>query len=287
VAATGAATTMTAWPQISPGEGGTVAIDPVNPRNWYVSTAAGVNIRYCGNGNSCAAANFAGSPTIGFAQVNDDASLIDPPFLLDPALTTDVLIGTCRVWRGLAQSSSAWPGSNTISTMLGGPQNAACNGTTNPNVRALAAGGPASGATAAQEAGSTVLYAGLAGELDGGGNFGGHLFANYAAATASGSSAWTDVAKSTVSNDVADVGVFNPGGFDISSVVADPHDATGKTVYATVMGFAGNGVNAPHVYRSTNGGASWTNISSNLPNARTTRTPSMWRWIRGCMSPRR
>lgn len=49
-------------------------------------------------------------------------------------------------------------------------------------------------------------------------------------------------------------------------MVADPHDATGKTVYATVMGFAGNGVNAPLVYRSVDGGASWTNISSNLPN---------------------
>jgi len=33
------------------------------------------------------------------------------------------------------------------------------------------------------------------------------------------------------------------------------------------MGFTGNGINAPHVYRSTNAGAQWTNISSNLPNA--------------------
>jgi len=75
------------------------------------------------------------------------------------------------------------------------------------------------------------------------------------------------VAKSAVTNDIADAGIFNPGGFDVSSVVADPHDATGKTVYATVMGFAGNGANAPHLYRSTNGGASWANISGNLPNA--------------------
>jgi hypothetical protein len=134
-------------------------------------------------------------------------------------------------------------------------------------VRSLAAGGPASGAVAAQDAGSTVLYAGLAGSLDGGANFGGHIFANYAAATAGGSTAWTDVAKSTVTNDTADAHLFNPGGFDISSIVADPHDATGKTVYATVMGFAGNGVNAPHIYQSTTGGASWSNISSNLPNA--------------------
>ncbi len=265
-AATGTATTTLAWPQIAAGEGGTVAIDQNSPQNWYVSTEAGVSIHTCGNGNACAATNFTGSPTIGYAQVANDTSLIDTPFLLDPALTMDILIGTCRVWRGLADSGSAWPGSNTISTMLGGPQNAACNGTTNPVVRSLAAGGPASGAVAVQDAGSTVLYAGLAGSLDGGGNFGGHIFANYAAATANSSSNWTDVAKSTVTNDVADAHVFNPGGFDISSIVADPHDATGKTVYATVMGFAGNGVNAPHVYQSSNGGASWSNISSNLPN---------------------
>ena len=265
-AATGAATTSSIWPQIAAGEGATVAIDPASPQNWYVSTAAGVSIRFCGNGNMCGASNFSGAPTIGYAQVANDASPIDPPFLLDPALTSDVVIGTCRVWRGLADSTLTWPGSNNISPAFDGSHNTLC-GTTNAMVRSLAAGGPASGAVAAQDAGSTVLYAGLAGSLDGGANFGGHIFANYAAATASSSSTWTDVAKSRVTNDTADSGVFNPGGFDISSVIADPHDATGKTVYATVMGFAGNGVNAPHLYQSTSGGASWTNISSNLPNA--------------------
>jgi hypothetical protein len=263
-AATGAASTMAVWPQIAAGEGGTVAIDPSNPQNWFVSTEAGVSIRSCGNGNACAAANFTGPPTIGYAQVSNDGSLIDPPFLLDPALTSDVLIGTCRVWRGLADSTSAWPGSNNISPALDGSHDAVC-GATNAMVRSLAAGGPASGASAAQDAGSTVLYAGLAGSLDGGANFGGHIFANTAAGSASGSTSWTDLAKSTVTNVTG--GAFNPGGFDISSVVADPHDATGMTVYATVMGFAGNGVNAAHLYQSTTGGASWSNISSNLPNA--------------------
>jgi hypothetical protein len=255
-----------AWPQISAGEGGPVAIDPANSQNWYVSTAAGVSVRYCDLGSACTAANFAGSPTIGYAQVEDDASLIDPPMLLDPALTTNVAIGTCRVWRGPAQNGTAWPGTNAISTDLGGAVNGVCGGS-NATVRALAAGGPASGAVAAQDAGSTVLYAGMAGKLDGGGTFGGHVFANAAAGSAGANTVWTDVAKSTVTNDVADAGVFNPGGFDISSLAADPHDATGKTVYATVMGFAGNGMNAPHVYRSVDRGAHWTNISSNLPNA--------------------
>ena len=266
-AATGNASGGGAWPQISAGEGGTVAIDQTNPRNWYVSIGAGVNLRYCGNGNACAATDFAGASTIGYQQVSNDASLIDPPFLLDPALASDVLIGTCRVWRGAGQSGATWPGANAIGAMFGGPQNSLCNGTSNPSVRSLAAGGPASGAVAAQNAGSTVLYAGLAGKLDGGGNYGGHVFASYAAGNASSSTVWADVAKSPVTNDVADAGVFNPAGFDVSSIVVDPHDATGKTVYATVMGFAGNGANTPHLYRSTNGGTSWTNISGNLPNA--------------------
>ena len=47
----------------------------------------------------------------------------------------------------------------------------------NSLVRALAAGGPASGSVAAQDAGSTVLYAGMAGLGDGGGTVGGHVFA--------------------------------------------------------------------------------------------------------------
>jgi len=265
-AASGAANAGAAWPQVSAGEGGTVAIDPANPQNWYVSTAAGVNLRYCGKGSSCAATDFAGAATIGYAQVKDGASLIDAPVLLDPALTASVLIGTCELWRGAAQSGTGWPGTNEISTMLGSGLSGIC-GATSAMVRSLTAGGPASGAVAVQDAGSTVLYAGMAGGLDGGGSFGGHIFANYTAGTSGAGSVWTDVAKSAVTNDVADAGVFNPGGFDVSSVTADAHDATGKTVYATVMGFAGNGTNAPHVYRSVTGGASWTNITSNLPNA--------------------
>jgi hypothetical protein len=253
------------WAQIAAGEGGAVAIDTANPLNWYVTSGAGANLRYCSKGNACTAADFAGAATIGSAQVGGDASLIDVPVLLDPALTSSVVMGTCRVWRGAAQTGTGWPGANEISSTLGAGTGGVC-GTTSGMVRSLAAGGPASGVVAVQNAGSTVLYAGIAGRLDGGGNYGGHVFANLAAGTAGAGSAWTDVAKSAVTNDTGDAGVFNPGGFDVSSVVADVHDGTGKTVYATVMGFAGNGTNAPHVYRSVDGGGHWMNISANLPN---------------------
>ncbi len=148
--------------------------------------------------------------------------------------------------------------------MLGGSQSTACTAA-NSAVRSLAAAGPASNSASAQNAGSQILYAGMAGALDGGSILGGHLFTTTSGATAANTTAWTDIATSSVTNVTG--GAFNPGDFDISSLAADPHDATGKTIYATVMGFAGNGINAAHLYRSTTGGASWTNISSNLSDA--------------------
>lgn len=265
-AATSSSSSSAAWPQLATGEGGSVAIDPSDPRLWYISTGAGVSIRPCANGADCTAADFAGAPAIGPAQTEYDSSLIDAPWLLDPGLPANVLVGTCRVWRGPAASGAAWSSANAISRLFSGPQNAACS-STNPVLRSLAAGGPAESAAAAQNAGSQVIYAGMAGALDGGGAAGGHLFSIAAADTAGNTTAWSDLALSPVTNDVTDQHKFNPGGFDISSVAVDPHDASGRTVYATVMGFTGNGVNAPHLYRSVDGGTNWTNISSNLPNA--------------------
>jgi Transmembrane protein 131-like N-terminal len=269
-AATAAASSNVAWPQLADGEGGVVAIDPQTPLNWYLSTAAGVNIAYCGKGAACAVADFSGVPTIGAAQVQGDASLFDAAWMLDPGMPAEVMIGTCRLWRGAAASGALWTAANALSGDFGALGGAALNATcddTNPLVRSLAAGGVVNSAGAAPNAGSEVLYAGIAGPLDGGNAFAGHVFSTAAANAASAATVWTDLATSPVSNDSANAGRFNPAGFDISSLVADPHDATGKTVYATVMGFAGNQINAPHVYRSVDGGGHWINISSNLPNA--------------------
>ncbi|MBW4040404.1 MAG: exo-alpha-sialidase, partial [Acidobacteria bacterium] len=265
-AGTAAATTDALWPQLASGEGGTVAIDPVTPTNWYISNGPGVTLNYCAGGASCLSAGFVGTPTVGNAQVANDAAVLDAPWLLDPAEPTSVVIGTCRVWRGPAENGGQWTAANLLSTELGSTLDASCTAA-NVLTRSLAVGGVASATGTVANRGSAVLYAGMAGTLDGGAGLAGHLFSTTTGGTDSGTTPWVDLATSLVVNDTADSEVFNPGGFDISSVVADPHDATGATVYATVMGFAGNGVNAPHVYRSTNGGGVWTNISSNLPGA--------------------
>jgi hypothetical protein len=267
-AATSFASSSAAWSQLSAGEGGTVGIDPNNPRLWYLSTAEGVSIRQCTNGANCTTTDFSGLPTLGSAQVGGDVSLIDTPWLLDPALTSNVLIGTCRVWRGPADDGSVWSSANAISATLAGAASAGCTAASPSVVRSLGAGGLVNNSSAAQNAGSPVLYAGMAGVLDGGGSYGGHLFTTAAGATANNTTVWNDIAASPVDSTAADQRVFNPGGFDISSVVVDPHDSTGDTVYVTVMGFGGNSVvTAAHLYRSTDGGAHWANISSNLPNA--------------------
>lgn len=246
------------WTQLAAGEGGFVAIDPTTPSNWFLSNGAGVDVALCNKGSACRAADF--TAAVGATQVAQDVAAIHAPFLLDPQLPTNVIVGTCRAWRGLS-TGSGWPGPNAISRPFGASAATGCSSTF-PIVRSLAAGGPVSTAGAIQNAGSSVLYAGLAGSLDGGQGLGGHLFVTVTANTTNSTSVWTDAANGPVVNDQASAGVFNRGGFDVSSVVADAHDGSGRTVYATTMGFAGNRVNAPHVYRSTDAGAHWTNISS-------------------------
>jgi hypothetical protein len=256
-AATSNASALGAWPQLSSGEGGYPLLDPATPDNWYLAIGAGVDLKQCALGSACAAANFAPPATIGEAQVNYETSLLDAPSLLDPAQPSNLLVATCRVWRGPAGSNSTWSTANAISPALGG-STTACTASS-PLIRSLTAGGPSTTSANAQNSGSEVIYAGLAGSLDGGGSIAGHIFVTKSAQLANSSTAWADLAHSPVSNDAY---AFNASGFDVSSIAVDPHDATGATVYATIMGFG-----VPHLYRSTDFGAHWANISNNLPDA--------------------
>ena len=260
-ASTSSAATLAPWPQLSAGEGGFPQIDPNNSSNWFVTIGEGVNLKACTSGSDCTATNLLPPATIGAPQVSNDAALLDAPSLLDPQQTTNVVVGTCRVWRGTADSGTTWSTSNVLSPAFDGAGGACTSNSA--MVRSLAAGGPLASSTNAQSSGSTVLYAGMAGQLDGGGAIPGHLFVTTSANTASSSASWADAAHSPVTNDTFNAHVFNPDAFDISSIATDPHDTTGATVYATIMGFGG----VPHLYRSTDFGAHWLLISGNLPQA--------------------
>jgi len=253
------ASAIAPWIQLNAAESGAVAIDQGNGRNWLVQAGAGVTLHACTNGKLCTATDFSGSATIGYSQVSGDASLTDPPALLDPALNTNVLVGTCRVWRGPEDGGGLWSTSNTISAPMGSTTHSPCNGS-DATIRSLAAGGRAQFSGGPQNSGSSVLYAGLSGTLDGGSISAGHIYVTTSASTAGSSTKWTDLTTNSVTNDTSRR--FNSGGLDVSSIAVDPNDPTGMTVYATIQGF-----NYPHVYRSTNGGGTWLNISANLPNA--------------------
>ncbi len=246
-----------AWNQVLNGEGNVVAIDPNNPDNWYATSEFGVGINDCPDGTSCDIAGF-GSAAIGEAQVDDDLQLIPAPWILDPLDTSNLILGTCRVWRGPA-NGAGWSQNNLLSDMLDGDSGPFCNG--NAEIRSLAAG-----VNTTAGPGGEQVYAGMAGSVDGGGLIPGHvLTAAVNSASQAATTTWTDLYASPVTNDTA--AQFNPGGFDISSIYVDPHDATGQTVYVTVQGYVNLPAAEPLVYRSTDGGAQWVDITSNLPQA--------------------
>jgi hypothetical protein len=249
--------TTTDWPEILGGEGGPVAIDPNNSENWYVNNAAGVSIHECSQSADCTPTAFGLSAAVTDADVGGDGlTMTEPaPFLVDPLDSSKLLIGTCRVWRGPA-SGVGWSSTNAISSILDGIGNSYCSG--DALIRSMAA--MALPASAALASGGEVIYVGMYGSADGGATLPGHVMtATYNSAT-SAWSAWRDLTPAA-----SDTSALNYYGLDISSIFIDPHDTTGKTVYVTVAGISNAIEEVQTVYRSTDGGENWTNLTSNLP----------------------
>ena len=258
----GAPPTAGDWNEVLGGEGGPVAVDPTSAVNsWYANNAAGVSIAHCSSptaGALCTAVEFGAAPAIGEAQVQEDGLSMPYPaeFQLDAMNASDVVIGTCRVWRGPA-SGIGWPGTNAISPILDGSGGSVCNG--NALIRSIAVGHATQPAIGAGE----VIYVGMAGSQDGGGAVPGHLFS--AIVSSNGSvGAWTDLTYSPVVNSGY---AFNTFGEDVSGIYVDPHDVTGETVYVTISGFSSASEPLQQLYRSTDGGAHWTAVAWYLPNA--------------------
>jgi hypothetical protein len=244
------------WPQILGGYGGPVAIDPVNSANWYVNNQAGVSIYLCSQAAPCTTAAFGSSPVVTDADVGGDGETMatPAPFLVDALDPTQLLIGTCRVWRGPADGIG-WSGSDAISPILdSGATNVACNG--DALIRSMAA--------IALPGGEETIYLGMYGSANSGANLPGHVLAATIDPSSSASPAWQDLTLNPVLNDT---NTLNAYGLDISSVTIDTHDTTGKTVYVTVEGFESPLEKVQVVYRSTDGGANWTDLTANLPAA--------------------
>jgi len=248
-------TQVTVWPEILGGEGGPVQIDPGNSANWYANNQAGVSIYLCSQQNPCTPNSFGTSPVVNDADVGGDGLTMttQAPFLVDPLDRTQLLIGTCRVWRGPA--SGAWGSGNILSPILDGTGgNSSCNG--DALIRSMAA--------MALSGGKETIYVGMFGSADGGATLPGHVLSATIDSSSSGTPVWADLTLNPVSGDSLPLNAF---GMDISSIFIDPHDTTGNTVYVTVAGIQSPGEEIRTVYRSIDGGAHWASIMSNLPVA--------------------
>jgi len=271
--------TNSLWQIVNGGDGGYNEIDPNHPDNIWYTTNTGVSIQQCNTAATgigitstlqCTPGTFGAPPypsqtnNIGPAQVQQDTAEFYMPFTLDPNKTANVVLGTCRIWRGPGDGGQDW-----VSNAASGPlfdtsaSSTVCkDGST--KIRALAAGG-ALGANGA----SKVIYAGLEGAdtgFDSGGLLG-HVFVNTNADT-NLASGWVDV---TANINPGTGGGFNNGGFGpfpISDIEIDFHDATGQTAYLTVEGFQGV-QGTGHVFKTTNAGTSWTDLTHNLPDVPT------------------
>ena len=244
------------WPQILGGEGGPVAADAANPSNWFVNNGAGISIYRCAGSNLCSPTTFGSAPVVGDADVGGDAyTMTSPaPFIVDPLDSTQLLVGTCRLWRGPADGS-AWSAANALSPILDGVGGLPyCSG--DGLIRTIAALPLATG--------GEVIYVGMYGAFDGGATVAGHVFKATFSPTGSAMPLWQDLTLNPVVNDQAQ---FNFMGLDISSIFLDGHDATGNTVYVAVEGAEDSLDEIRTIYRSTDGAVHWHEITSNLPHS--------------------
>jgi hypothetical protein len=247
------------WPLILGGEGGPVAINPIVSSDWYVNNQAGVSIYACTQAGACTPAAFGASPVVTDADVGGDGVTMPAPapFLVDALDPSQLLVGTCRVWRGPADGEG-WSSTNAISPILDGGTNTYCNG--DALIRSMAA--------MALAGGKEVVYVGMYGSGMYGTAMGSSILPGHILSATlkpgGGLPVWNDLTLNPVVNDSNQMNAYS---LDISSIVLDAHDTTGNTVYVTVAGFASPTQEVEVVYRSTDGGAHWAYLTSNLPPA--------------------
>jgi hypothetical protein len=239
------------WRSVNFGDGGYTQIDPTNEDEWFVSSppdsTSGVNIFSCSSGINCDTENFQKGQVVNSESVGGDTGAYYPPYILDPQSAGEMVVGTCRMWRG----PSAGGAFTVLSHSFESGGDGICTGGEINLVRSLAVGGaPDSNGF------SNVMYAGT----DGYGPLiptvppGGHVWVS--TNVAGGASTWVD-----------QTGAINPNNFPISSIAMDRSDKQGLTAYLSIMGFSTTSFPTSHVWQTTNGGSSWTDFTANLPDA--------------------
>lgn len=233
---TAATTDALAWNTIGGGDGGYNEISP-DSTDW-LNSGNYVDIAHCGAGLGCAAAGAPFSQIVSAASVGNDAAPFFMRYILDPTKPSQILVGTCRLWRGSA--TTAWGTTGTPISPNFFQQNIQPCASGDDMIRAIAAGGSPSGIA------SQVIYIGTRNGL---------LWVTHSPST--NISSWSGGPLPNA-NPVCQQGNARCA---ISDIALDPHDLTGATAYATVMGFG-----TPHLYKTTDFGTNWIDLTANLPD---------------------
>ena len=216
------------------GEGEFTAINPTNPSEWFAANPY-VTIAKCEVGTACNDTSFV--QVVGSNDLGGDQGAFTTPYILDPQNSSQMLVGTCRVWGITTSGTAPLQLSNDFDTLGTG----VCTGSEINLVNALAAGGPLSA-----HGNSETVYAVTNGYGPLSGSPGGEVWVT----TDAGVTLMTNVTQAV-----------NPQGYAISTVAMDPSVSSGNTAYVGIMGFSTPGYPTSHVWQTTNAGASWSDWS--------------------------
>ena len=219
------------WTETGGGDGGFSLFSQTNPAECYsVHPAAsyGTGSFFQRSSDSCSSWSSA-TPGISYGSAN-----FYPPFVVDSANGNHVLLGT------LYENETTNAGTNW--TVTGTPgSNGFNSGSADLDSIAVA---PANGSN------PQIIYVATGGSFA----LSSHIFV-----TQNDGLLWTehDLPACTTN------GSFSYG-CRVNQIVTDPNDPTGQTAVVVIGLFSASG--SSHVFRTTNGGTAWTDITGNLPN---------------------
>ena len=213
------------------GDGAWTAIDPSTPSTVYTTCEAigqfGTILKNQMDGTGVG--NGANWLALDIPAMDNDNTNFIPPMVVDPSAPQNVYFGTFRVWQS-PDGGISW---NAISPDLTGS-------TTNPQC-----GGGICVLTTVSVApnASGTVYAG-----------------------ADTGAIWVSTNATAASPTFAEINQSNMPGRTVTQVVASPMLST--IAFATFSGFSScSGCDGfGHVFKTTNGGTAWTNITNNLPD---------------------
>jgi uncharacterized protein (TIGR03437 family) len=218
------------WNNVACGDGGFAAIDPSFPAIAYAACQAIPLIQIGKTINVTGSSQFV--PAVYGIDQTDITNFISP-LAMDPSNPQTLYFGTYRLWQS-RDSAGRW---RAISPDLTGGKRGTLKAiaVAPSDSNTVYIGTTNSKVQVTTDAGSGVAASGVA----------------ESGVAASGVASWTDRSAGLPSRTVTDLAV-------------DPIDPA--TAYVSFSGFPAATDIPGHVLRTTNGGASWTDVSGNLPN---------------------